>query len=119
MEKKKKAEVATTRQSAAILATNKAEKSAALSRDAATKTTKPRKLSFKETRELEGIEAQIHAVEAEVAGIEGLFADMEFFSKHAAQVNQLTDELESAKKNVAKLYARWEELEAVKSACEK
>jgi ABC transport system ATP-binding/permease protein len=118
LEKKKKAEVAASRQSAVILATNKAEKSAALSRDAATKTTKPRKLSFKEQRELEGIEAQIHAVEAEVARIEGLFADPDFFRKHAAQVNQLTSELDAAKENVPKLYARWEELEATKSASE-
>ncbi len=118
LEKKKKAEAAASRQSAAILATNKAEKSAALSRAAATKPTKPRKLSFKEQRELEGMEAQIHAVEAEVARIEGLFADPEFFRKHAAQVNQLTHELDAAKENVPKLYARWEELEAVKTAAE-
>jgi ABC-type multidrug transport system ATPase subunit len=120
LEKKKKAEIAASRQSAAILATNKAEKSAALSRDAATKPkTKTRKLSFKEQRELEGIEAQIHTVEAEIARIEGLFADPEFFRKHAAQVNQLTDELEKARDNAAKFYARWEELEAIKSAGEK
>ena len=116
LEKKKKAEAAAARQSAAIIATNKSEKSAALVREAATKTNKPRKLSFKETRELEGIEAQIHAVEAEVARIEGLFADPEFFRKHAAKVNQLTDELEAAKKKVTQLYSRWEELEAVRSA---
>jgi ABC transport system ATP-binding/permease protein len=115
LEKKQKAVVAASRQSAAILYTNK---TAALSRAAATKTTKPRKLSIKEQRELEGIEAQIHAVEAEVMRIEGLFADPEFFRKHAAQVNQLTSELEAAKAKVPKLYARWEELEAVKSASE-
>jgi ATP-binding cassette subfamily F protein uup len=119
LEKKKKAEVAASRQSAAIVATNKAEKSAALSRDAATKTVKPRKLSFKESRELEGMEAQIHALEAEVARIEGLFADPEFFRKHAAQINQLTSELDAAKANVPKLYARWEELEAIKAAAER
>jgi ATP-binding cassette subfamily F protein uup len=116
LEKKKKAEAAAARQSAAIIATNKSEKSAALAREAATKTNKPRKLSFKETRELEGIEAQIHAVEAEVARIEGLFADPEFFRKNAAKVNQLTDELDAAKKNVTKLYSRWEELEAIRAA---
>ena len=118
LEKKKKASVAASRQSAAIIATNKAEKSAALSRVAATKPAKSRKLSFKEQRELEGIEAQIHAVEAEVARIEGLFADPEFFRKHAPQVNQLTHELDAAKANVPKLYARWEALEAIKSASE-
>ena len=115
LEKKKKALVAATRQSAAILSTNKeAEKSAALSRDAATKTK--RKLSFKETRELEGMEAQIHALEAEVTRIEGLFADPEFFRKHAAQVNQLTHDLDAAKAKVPHLYARWEELEALRTA---
>src|ERR1035437_228952 len=113
LEKKQKAAVAASRQSAAILATNK---SAALSRDAATKSAKPRQLSFKEQRELEGIEAQIHAVEAEVARIEGLFADPEFFRKHAAKVNQLTHDLEAAKANVTKLYSRWEALEAIRSA---
>jgi ATP-binding cassette subfamily F protein uup len=113
LEKKQKAEVAAARQSAAILATNK---SAALSRDAATQKTKPRKLSFKETRELEGMEAQIHTVEAEVARIEGLFADPEFFRKHAAKVNDLTHELDAAKGNVTKLYSRWEQLEALRSA---
>jgi len=116
LEKKQRATVTAARESAAILATNK---SAALSRDTATPKIKLRKLSFKEQRELEGIEVQIHAVEAEVTRIEGLFADPEFFRKHAAQVNQFTDELEAAKKNATKLYARWEELEAVKSASEK
>jgi ATP-binding cassette subfamily F protein uup len=114
LEKKQRADVAASRQSAAILTANK---SAPLSRDsAAPKPAKPRKLSFKEQRELEGMEAQIHAVEAEVARIEGLFADPEFFRKHATQVNQLTAELEAAKENVTKLYGRWEELEAIRLA---
>src|SRR6266540_3638963 len=72
LEKKQRATAAASRQSAAIVSLNK---SVALSRAAATpKATKPRKLSFKETRELEGMEAQIHAVEAEIARIESLFA---------------------------------------------
>jgi ATP-binding cassette subfamily F protein uup len=113
LEKKQKAEAAAAKHSAAIVSLNKA---AALSRDAATKTAKPRKLSFKEQRELDGMEAQIHEVEAEVARIEGLFADPEFFRKNAAKVNQLTHELNAAKENVTKLYSRWEELEAIRSA---
>jgi ATP-binding cassette subfamily F protein uup len=92
------------------------KKSNVLPVKAAPKTEKPRKLSFKEQRELEGMEAQIHTVEAEVARIEGLFAQADFFKKHATQVNQLTSEVEDAKKNIAKLYARWEELEAIRVA---
>ena len=113
LEKKQRAAAAAARQSAAILSTNKAT---ALSRDAATKPAKPRKLSFKEQHELDGMEAQIHAVEAEMARIEGLFANPEFFRKYATQVNQLTDELHAAKEKVTQLYSRWEVLEALKAA---
>ncbi len=119
LEKKQKAEAAAARQSVAILATNKSEKSAALSRSAAMKTGKPRKLSFKEARELEGMEAQIQAIEAEVTRIEGLFIQPDFHRKHATQVNRLTDELEAAKENITKLYARWEELERIKIEAER
>jgi ATP-binding cassette subfamily F protein uup len=113
LEKKQKAEAAAARASAAIVALNR---SAALSREAAAKPAKPRKLTFKEQRELEGMEAQIHAAEAEIARIEGWFADPEFFRKHATKVNALTQELESGKEKVTQLYARWEELEAIRAA---
>jgi ATP-binding cassette subfamily F protein uup len=114
LEKKERAAVAAARQSAAIVSLNK---SAALSRVAATpKTAKLRKLSFKELRELEGMEAQIHAAEGEIARIESLFADPEFFRKHTMQAGQLTAGLDAAKESVAKLFARWEELEAIRLA---
>jgi len=116
LEKKARAAKDAARESAAILSTNK---SAALSRDAATpkqSANKPRKLSFKEQHELEGIEAQIQGVEAEVARIETLFAQPDFFRKHGAQATQLTIELEAAKKSATKLYARWEELEKIRAA---
>ena len=119
LEKKQKQAVAATRQSAAIISTNK---SAALSRATATKASKPaklRKLSFKEARELEGMEAQIHAVDAEIARIEGLFASPDFHRTHATQTSQLTADLAAAKEKLPKLYARWEELEAIKTASEK
>ncbi|MBK7997846.1 MAG: ATP-binding cassette domain-containing protein [Verrucomicrobia bacterium] len=116
LEKKKRATTEASRQSAVVPAPSK---SAAPARDTAAPKTKPRKLSFKEQHELAGIEAQIHATEAEVARIEGLFSDPEFFRKHAAQVNKLTEELDAAKANVVKFYARWEELEAIKAASEK
>ncbi|HKI70139.1 MAG TPA: ATP-binding cassette domain-containing protein, partial [Verrucomicrobiae bacterium] len=119
LEKKQRANVAATRQSAAILSTNK---SATLSRAAATEATKPakpRKLSFKEARELERMEAQIQAVDEEIARIEGLFASPDFHRTHATQTNQLKTDLAVAKENLAKLYERWEELEAIKAAAER
>ena len=122
LEKKKRQTAAASRESAAILSTNKIS---ALSRAAGAKTTKtappakPRKLSFKEARELEGMEAQIHAVDAEIARIEGLFAAPNFHRTHATQTSQLAATLAAAKDNLAKLYARWEELEAIKAAAER
>jgi ATP-binding cassette subfamily F protein uup len=118
LEKKKKAEAAAKRASDVASSLRLDPKKSGHRPDTTAKPTKPRKLSFKEQRELEGMEEQIHALEAEVLRIEGLFADPEFFRKHAAQVSQLTHELDVAKANVPKLYARWEELEAIKTAAE-
>ena len=112
LEKKNKAEAAAARQSAAILATN--NKNAANSALRTPPSALRKKLSFKETRELEGMEAQIHALEAEVTRIEGLFADPEFFRKPAAQIHELTADLDAAKAKVPQLYARWEALEALR-----
>jgi ATP-binding cassette subfamily F protein uup len=122
LEKKQRQAVAASRQSAAIVSLNKS--SALSSRRCGTATNaakpvKPRKLSFKDARELEGMEAQIHAEDAEIARIEGLFASPEFHRTHATQTNQLTAALASAKENLARLYARWEELEAIKAETEK
>jgi ATP-binding cassette subfamily F protein uup len=80
------------------------------------KAPKPRKLSFKETRELEGMEAQIQDVEAEIARIEGLFASPDYHRTHATQTNELNAQLAEAKENLARLFARWEELEAIRLA---
>ncbi len=85
---------------------------------ATTKAARPRKMSFKETRELAGMEAQIHAREADVARIEALFATPDFHRLHGAQTNQFTTELADAKADVVRLYARWEELEALRVSCE-
>ena len=83
---------------------------------AGSKAAKPRKLSFKEQRELEGIEAVIQVAEAEVTEREAQFVDPEFVRKNGARMQALLAELETAKAKVAALYARWEELEAVRAA---
>ena len=77
---------------------------------------KARKLSFKEQRELEGMEAAIQAAEADVAERESRFSDLEFVRQNGSRMADLLAELESAKARVAGLYARWEDLEAVRAA---
>jgi ATP-binding cassette subfamily F protein uup len=71
---------------------------------------KPRKLKWKEERELEGMEATILAAENEVARIEALFAEPDFYTKHAADYAKVEVELVNARHEVARLYARWAEL---------
>ena len=80
---------------------------------------KPRKMTWKEKAELEGMEAAILKAEEAVTRIESLFADPEFHSKLGAKTIELTSELETAKKHGTTLYARWEELEAIRAANEK
>lgn len=115
LEKKQRIDTGAARLNPAVPAANKA---AAPPRETAAPKTKPRKLSFKELRELEGMEAQILAAETEIARIEKLFASPDFHRTHAAETNDLLAQVAAGKENVARLYARWEELEAVKSAAE-
>lgn len=82
----------------------------------ATRQARAPKLSFKEARELEGMEDRIHAVEAEISRIEALFASPEFHRTHATQTNELVQQLAKRKEEQARLYARWEELEAIRLA---
>jgi ATP-binding cassette subfamily F protein uup len=79
------------------------------------KVAKPVRLSFKETRELEGMEAQIGFAEKEITRIEGVFAAPDFHRTNATKTNELLAELVAAKETVKRLYARWEELEAVRA----
>ena len=113
LEKKKRAAIAAARPPVPKSAANLPKGTAPA---AASKPVKARKLSFKETRELEGMEALILATETEIARIETLFASPEFHRTHAAQTNDLMAELAATKEKLTKLFARWEELEALQAA---
>jgi ATP-binding cassette subfamily F protein uup len=76
---------------------------------------KTRKLSYKETRELETIEAEIHAAEQEVTRLETALAAPDFYQKHGPDWEAFEAQLKVAKERVPKLYSRWEELEAIKA----
>jgi ATP-binding cassette subfamily F protein uup len=116
LEKKKKLADQAAKAEAAVVALNKAATAKA---EAAAKPVKTRKLSFKDTQELAGMEAKIHEVEAEIARIEGLFATPDFHRNHAVQSKQLVVDLEKHRENLTQLFARWEELDALKVAVEK
>src|SRR5437667_11881087 len=122
LQKKQRAETAATQARAAAVALKKpaALPSCRVGKSVqAAAPAKPRKLTFKEARELEGMEPQIQAVDEEIARIEGLFASPDFHRTHATQTRQLTADLAAAKEKLARLYARWEELEAIRSAAQR
>jgi ATP-binding cassette subfamily F protein uup len=95
--------------------TKKATAPSAPSPAPASKPAKPGKLSFKDARELEGIEPKIQALEAEIVRIEALFASPDFHRTHAVRTNELLAEVKAVRDKLARLYARWEELEALKA----
>ncbi|MPM62814.1 Vitamin B12 import ATP-binding protein BtuD [bioreactor metagenome] len=70
-----------------------------------------KKLSYKEARELEGMEEAILAADERVTEIEAMFSTPDFFTRHGAQTAELQAKLDAARADSARLYARWEELE--------
>ncbi|NUN68885.1 MAG: ABC-F family ATP-binding cassette domain-containing protein [Bacteroidetes bacterium] len=75
----------------------------------------PKKLKWKEEKELETIEQDILNAEDEVHKLESLFASSDFYEKHGNEIDRLTAELNAGKTKVEQLYARWNELERMKN----
>jgi ABC transport system ATP-binding/permease protein len=111
-EKRQRAMVAAARVAAGE---STARKPADPARDIPARSSRPRKLSFKEARELEGMEAAILEAEENIARIEGLFTQPDFHREHGARTPELMAEVASEKARVARLYERWQELEAIRA----
>ena len=75
---------------------------------------RPRKLSFKEERELEALPKQIAALEEEQQSLHETLADPEFYRSAGSEVTKLTARMEELEQELAGIYQRWEELEAQK-----
>ena len=76
----------------------------------------PRKLTFKEARELEVIETTLSAAEAAVVDAEATLSDPAVFKDRAADVPALVLALDAARVEVDRIYTRWGELEALAKA---
>jgi ATP-binding cassette subfamily F protein uup len=83
---------------------------------AAARPAGPRKLTFKEARELEAIEDTIAAAEARVAGLEAQLSDPGVFKDRPTEVPALIAGLDAARAEVERLFARWQELDAIHTA---
>jgi ABC transport system ATP-binding/permease protein len=83
---------------------------------AASKANRPRKLSFKEQRELEGMEAAILAAESRVQEIETTLNDPLFHAARSQEAHSLIAELDTTRQKVIQLYERWQELAAIQAS---
>ena len=73
----------------------------------------PRKLTFKEARELETLPQKIEAMETEQQEIYNSMADPSFYRQESALIIQAKARIEELEQSLAKAYERWEELEAI------
>ena len=74
-----------------------------------------RKLSFKEQRELEGMEDAISEAEGRHSEIEAMLNDPAFYITRSQEAAGLQEKMETLKTEIARLYARWEELEGIRA----
>lgn len=78
-----------------------------------TRPERPRKLTFKEQRELEALPLQIETLEAEQQGLYDAMADPEFYKGEAHAIVEAKARLEVLEQELEEAYERWEALEAI------
>ena len=75
---------------------------------------KPRKLTFKEQKELDALPKRIEGLDAEQLQIMAAMADPAFYRDSGNKVAETKARLESIEKELSEVYKRWEDLEALK-----
>jgi ATP-binding cassette subfamily F protein uup len=73
---------------------------------------KPRKLSYKEQRELEGMPQKIQLLETEQTELQSRLEDPEFFRQDPPRAGAALQRLEALAKELEGAYSRWDTLEA-------
>ena len=75
-------------------------------------SAKPRKLSYKETRELEELPKRIESLEQEQEDLHSQLADPKFYQENPQNVQALQSRLEEVEQALESAFARWEALES-------
>ena len=73
----------------------------------------PKKLSYKEKRELELLPALIETLDAELSALQQQVNDPQFFRQSAESTQKTLNQLHETESKLAHAYERWEQLEAL------
>ncbi|MEQ8765535.1 MAG: ABC-F family ATP-binding cassette domain-containing protein [Planctomycetota bacterium] len=87
-----------------------AKKTARIAAPASKESDRPKKLSYKEQRELEELETEIERLEASVSELEAKLADPAIYASGPEKGRTLATELETKRKRHETLLDRWSEL---------
>ncbi len=75
---------------------------------------RPRRLTWKEERELEALPDRIAALEEEQGRIHAAMADPGFYRNSGGEVSRLNGRLTELEEELMAAFARWEELEGLR-----
>ncbi len=78
---------------------------------------KAKKLSYREQKELDGIETSIHSAEAQRDALQQQLAEPDVSADHL-RMRACCEQLETAQATIDELYARWQELEEKRCAAQ-
>ena len=73
----------------------------------------PRKLTYKEQRELDGLPVRIEALETEQTELHAEMGSADFYRQASEKITATLERLESIKRELEYAYQRWQELESV------
>jgi ATP-binding cassette subfamily F protein uup len=79
----------------------------------AKQSDRPRKLTYKEQRELDALPAAIEALEAEQTEMHRLMGDSQFYRQSSEKITAALERLEALRRGLEEHYARWQALEAL------
>jgi ATP-binding cassette subfamily F protein uup len=77
-----------------------------------TRRVKPRKLSYKERRELEALPEKIESLEAERSQLHTAINDADFYKQPGDKIAAAVERLQALTSEIEASYARWQALEA-------
>lgn len=75
--------------------------------------SQPRKLSYREKTELEGLPAKIESLEADLEQLQKKLADPDFYKKQDSNIVQVNEKLSKIQTALDSAYKRWETLEKI------